>query len=246
MNNEFLKKYIKYFVLVGSVLFFSFLIYSLVFSGLNVVDPASNKLDADSNAGKTYSLLYGQGALYENILNNDSNLSVIQEDLALFARTTRPEFTDQDVLLGFTFEDSFTQSENMFTHYGYFYGLKDRIELKVTVMDRGIITLSITNTEDDTNIDDSLQLNGVVNELLVKLPINEDFYAIRYLNSQDEIVVGFFLGYTLEDVKKVEAILTSSLDDEYKTANIVYSVNSVGIFTLEGLKKFATSPENSY
>jgi hypothetical protein len=246
MSDEVFRKYMKLFAVIASLLVIGFLLYTFFLSGPKVVNPAKNNLDVNPEAGKSYALLYNQGELYQNIKNNEDNLRRIQEDLAIFARTTRPEFANQEVLLGFTFEDGFTRSDNTFKHFGHFYGLGDRIELSVTVLERGIITLSLTNTEDGTNIDDSLQLNGEVNELLTKLPITDDFYSIRYFNSQDEIVVGFFLGYSLEDVEEVEKILAENLENEYKTANIVYSITSRGIFTLEEVKEFANSPENTF
>jgi len=246
MSDEVFKKYLKLLTVVGGLLIVCIAVYFLFFSGVNVVNPADNVLDDDPEAGKSYALLYEQGDLFENINENEDNLGLIQEDLALFARTTRPEFTSEDILLGFTLEDDFSEDGSTYTHNGYFYGLDDRIRLIVDVLDGGVITLSITNTDDNTNIDDSLQLNGEVNELIRKLPIETDFYSLRYYNDLNKILAVFYLGYSEQDIAEVESILLENLGENYDEEEVVFSINSIGRSDQERIRQFVNDPRNVF
>jgi len=246
MNENNFSRYLKILTAAAVIFIGALLLFFLVGARQGPVNPADNTLDDDPEAGLSYALLYNQGDLYNNIQQNDDNLRLIQEDLTLFARSTLSELSEPDVLIGFTLDNDFTQDDTLFKHTGRFYGVDDKIELLLSVLDRGVITLSITNTEDNTNIDNSLQLNGAVNNLIKQLPIEEDFYSIRYFNSRDEIVVGFFLGYSSDDVTVVENIFKESLDKDFETANIVFSVTSVGTMTLQEIKEFQSSPDNTF
>jgi hypothetical protein len=244
MNKKFMSKYLKIIAPICMAAVLGLIVF-LAAGMSSVENPANNVLDDNPNAGKTYALLYNQGQLYENIKSNDQNLELIQEDLALFARATRPEFADKNILLGFTFDDDFEQNDDTFTHTGKFYGLNDKIKLTVTVLEGGVLTLSITNEEDGTNIDNRLGLNGADNKFITSLPVETDRYSLRYFNSENSILVVFYLGYTLDDVSEVEKILIENLGENYSDNTVTFNVNSVGRFSLQGVKDFANNPNNT-
>ena len=232
--------FVAVLVLIAVALF----LYSVFFTGPNTINPATESLDDNPNAGITYALIYNQGELYENINFNDEALRLIQEDLALFAKSTESQFLNTDTLVGFTFDDGYEQNENTYIHTGYFYSLDEKIELEVTPYEDGFVTLSITNLDTGANIDNQLNLNGLKNRLLTTLPIEESNYSIRYLKSKDEIVVSFYLGYSMQDVDAVEVILNEAYGGTYDTGDIIFNINAVGNATLAQAREFVNDPRN--
>jgi hypothetical protein len=214
-------------------------------AGTGAVNPADDKTKEDVNAGIKYALLYKQGELYKNIDSNDKNLRLIQNDLALFARTTMSKFGDQKSLIGFTFDEKFSQDKNTFTHSGYFYGVPDKINLTATLHDSGIVTLSIKNTRDNTSIDELLNLNGEKNRFITKLPIDTNLYSVRYSRSDDKIVAAFYKGYSENDIDAVVKILNEGYGGSFKESDVIFNINAVGIFSLDEVRNYATSIDNT-
>jgi hypothetical protein len=246
MNNIFSTRNKKILAIAGVLLFSVFVVLLITNQRTNVIDPSTNTLDENPVAGKEYALLYNQGALYVTIREDEDNLRLIQEDLAKFARNTLPELSDPNTLLGFTFNDGFEEAGNVYTFTGKFYSVEDTIQLVVTTLDQGAIKLSITNKDDGQNIDDFLNLNGAKNEFIETLPIESDYYSIRYLKSQDKIVAAFYKGYLDEDVDKVVEILKQAFGNEYNESTFIFNINGVGIFSLKEVREYVDNPDNKF
>lgn len=231
------------------VIFALILMLILHFSGggtqnNGVINP--NKDDfvgADDGAGdgKNFAVFYKSGDLYAKIDHNDDVLTSIQEDVMLFARTTRAEFKDPTVLVGFTFDKGSKKKGEVYVYTGHFYGLDDKIEIRLTPHERGVYTLSITNLVDGANIDDKLSLNGKRNAYIKTLPIEKDRYSIRYQLPMDRIVVSFYDGYSIGDVNEAAASIEAGLGTT-ETKDVVYNLNRIGLVSLEAVRQNLVTP----
>lgn len=229
-------------LVVGLVTVLALVVIVVLTSGTNVIDPSKANHSDDPRAGKDYALLYNHGKLYGVIDSSSSVLRSIQNDLALFARTTRPEFKNPESLIGFTFDKKFKTegSKNSFT--GHYYSVDDSITVDVYKLRKGIIRLSITNRKDSTNIDEQLSLNGPKNRLLAQLPIDKDYYSIRYFNSQDKVIVTFYEGYTRQDLDTAVELLKKEYGDKFQATDFTFSLNGKGIFSLQEVTDNLTHP----
>ena len=221
----------KRLVIAGIIILVGFLIFTSL--GTKVQDPSKNKLEDDPRAGRDYAILYQQGNLYDFIDESDSNLMLIQKDLVTFIRETDPKFKDDEKLIGFTFDKRFDKKDKEAFFTGYFYSLKDKIQLKVNLLGNGVIRLSVTNLKTKANVDKKLNLNGVKNTLLDTLPVDKDYYSVRYLNSTDEVVVTFYEGYSQQDIDGALGILKKAYGQSFKEDDFTYNINGLGIFTLD-------------
>lgn len=191
--------------------------------------------------GRDYAALYQHSEVYEAVDKNEDVLSYIRFDMMTFARTTRPEFANRETLVGFTFDKKFEKDGETFVFTGQYYGVRDKIQVKLAPQGRGVYTLSITNLGDGTNIDDSLSMNGKRNRFIKTLPKEEGRYSIRYQLTHDRIVVSFYDGYTNQDVDEVVTTLVEGLGDEVNN-NVVYSINRIGIVPIEKVRENLVNP----
>ncbi len=208
------------------------------------VNPAKQNPYDDPRAGRDYAIIYNSDEFFPHINQDERIFRLAQEDLALFAKTTSSAFINEQQLIGFTFSDGFATDGEMYVHTGFYYGLEEEIELKVQYSELGFAILSITNTVTGANIDDALQLNGQKSTVLRQLPIEEERYSIRYLNSSNDLVVTFYLGYTQQDIQAVSQILKTNSDDSLNDG-VIYNINSVGRVTFDEVVKFTNSPQNT-
>lgn len=216
-------------------------IFALIkFTGSNVIDPNKDNL-LEGAAGKNYAALYMISDVYEAVGQNDDVFHQVEKDMLTFARVTRPEFANPESLVGFTFDKAFTKEGDATIYTGHYYSVPDKIEVRLTSHGRGVYTLSITNTVDQTNIDDSLQMNGKRNELIASLPIEKGDYSIRYQLTDDRIVVTFYDGYTSEDVDAATKVIRDNLGDE-TVGDVVYSINRIGIVSIGTVRDNLKNP----
>lgn len=208
--------------------------------GPDQINPNKDKL-LSPDEGKKYAAVYNISDLYTATDENDDVLRNIQTDLVTFARSTRPEFADADTLVGFTFDKKSGKEGETSVYSGYFYGLNDKIQVKLTPHGRGVYTLSITNLKDNTNVDDELSMNGKRNHYIVTLPIEKPNYSIRYQNKQDRILVSFYDGYTLQDVDEAVGSITAGLGEE-ADKNVAYNINRIGFVSLEKVRENLVNP----
>ncbi len=229
-------------ILFSGLIIASLVIWTLFFNTSSVVNPNKDK-NLNPDDGISYAVLYDYAEVFSVIDENEDVLRSIQKDLLFFARSTRQEFSDNTVLVGFTFVDedeNYKQNETSF-FTGYFYGLEDKIQVSLTPYGRGVYTLSITNLKDSTNIDDSLSMNGQRNRFIITLPIEKSFYSIRYQLTEDRIVVSFYDGYTQKDIDEVIATINSGFG-ENNLDDVVYSINRVGIVNLDQVGQNLITP----
>lgn len=209
--------------------------------GPSVVDPKS-VLELEGDAGySTIRWLFRYDDVFEVVGRNENVMQNIESDIINFARKTRPEFSDAQVLVGFTFNSKHIEESGTFIFTGYYYDLKDEIEVRLTPHGHGVFTLSITNLKDGTNIDNDLGMNGRRNEYIRKLPINKTFYSIRYLLGNDRIAVTFYEGYTSKDIEDVVLSLDSDLG-RHDGDDISFTINAVGTVGLEQVKQNLIQP----
>ncbi|MGH7158312.1 MAG: hypothetical protein ACREGD_04590 [Candidatus Saccharimonadales bacterium] len=208
------------------------------------VDPNKDEfvgLEEGTGDGKTSAVLYNSGDLYAALEENDDILAVVAKDMLLFARTTQLELGDANVLVGFTFSKDFKKDGDTFVYTGYFYGVDDKIEVRLTPHGRGVYTLSVTDLQDGANIDGQLNLNGTRNAYIQTLPIEEGTYSIRYQVPLDRIVVTFYDGYTNEDVDKAVASIAGGLG-ETGSLGVVYTINRLGVVSIDQVRQNLITP----
>lgn len=236
--------YIKTHKLFAAILSLAVIIILVISGtrGTRVINPAKNVLDKNPQAGISYALVYNQGELFKIIDNNDDTLRRIQEDLVTFARLTRPELKAPTSRVGFTFDKNFKKNNSNYTFTGHYYSVKDLMQITVTKYGKGIVKLSITNTKDGTNRDSSLNLNGPKNNLLTKLPIEQDSFSIRYSNEEDKIIVSFYKGYTNQDIENAISILKKEYGKDYNETNFIFNLNGIGNFTLQEVRNNLIKP----
>jgi len=186
-------------------------------------------------------IFYRSVGLYSAIDENDDIFRAVEQDVILFARTTRPEFKNPDTKVSFTFDKNVKREDDTSVFTGNFYGLDDKIEIRLTAHGRGVFTLSITNLEDGANIDDQLSLNGKRNAYIRTLPIQKGFYSVRYQLPNDRIVVTFYDGYTEKDVNEVVASVSGGLG-QAESEDVVYSLNRIGIVSLDQVRQNLVEP----
>lgn len=206
----------------------------------SVVNPSEDRLRTPDE-GVARAALYKQGDLYKAVEENEYVMDQIRLDLLTFARSTRPEFVDTETLVGFTFNEGFETQGATLVFTGYYYGVSDKIEIKLTPHGRGVYTLSITNLKDQTNIDEELRLNGKRNEFIVSLPVEKDFYSVRYQLPEDRVVVSFYQGYGTKDVDAVAKLVTDALGDT-QSNDVVYVLNGKGAYSLDRIKDNLKNP----
>lgn len=245
MNQIVFSKKSKITLVIVLIVLLGLLLVIRTASKPEVINPSTNVLDENPRAGLDYALLYNDREIYASIDGDDDNLSRIQADLAVFARAKIPELQDTGSLIGFTFESGYTKDDNIYTFYGYYYSSTAKIKVAVTVYETGAISLSILNTEDMSSVDTSLNLNGFKNQLIVKLPIESDYYSIRFLKSDDKIVASFYKGYSLADVDAVVKILNEAYEGAFDAGDVIFNINAVGNFSLEEVRAYSSNPENS-
>jgi hypothetical protein len=78
--------------------------------------------------------------------------------------------------------------------FGRYGATKNRIEVTVRLLKNNRISLQITDTKTDRNIDDSLASNTQRNQFIGTLPIEKPNYVIEYVNSSDSFSVNVFDG----------------------------------------------------
>lgn len=205
--------------------------------GSEVYNPNENTL-LDHEDG---TIFYQAEELYTAIDQNDTVLRAIESDVLLFAHSTRPEFKDPDVLVGFTFDKKSKKEDNTTTFTGHFYGVEDKIQIRLTAHGRGVYTLSITNLEDGTNIDDSLGMNGKRNAFIQTLPIQKAHYSIRYQLPNDRVVVSFYDGYSAIDVDEAAELIRKGMGSA-ENEDVIYSLNRIGIVSLEQVRQNLVTP----
>lgn len=240
MNNESLLNALlrKYGFLIFGIIAIILLVGLIqLFQGGSAQKPAE-----DEELSSDYAQLFNSGEFYGVIDQSDENFALVQKDLATFAHTTGEKLQDPSTKIAFTFDSGFTQNDNVFIFTGEFYDLPGKIRLELTKYDKGIINLSITNEKSQTNIDNSLNLNGKKNELLAQLPINETYYSIRYLYSDDAIIVSFYDGFSSSDVERATEVLKTIYEDEYESSLFRFNINGVGTFTLDGIYQYLQNP----
>lgn len=226
--------------IAGAVLLMLFLFVSFGSRGSNIFNPYTDK-NLEGDMGKTFSVLYGSGDLYKLVGENDEILRNIQEDLFTFAKTTRPEFTQADSLVAFTITKQLDKEGDGSVFIGQYYGVKDDIKLIVTPEDKGVYILSITNQNDQTNIDEFLGMNGPRTRYIASLPVQKSGYSIRYQLVEDRVVATFYAGYTAQDVSEVEQALKAGLGENFETET-AFSINGLGIFDLGSVKQNLITP----
>ena len=196
----------------------------------------------DDELSSEYAQLFNVDEFYNSIDQSEKNYALAQKDLATFAHATGEKLQNPDTKVAFTFNDGYSVNGNVFVFTGTFYDLDGTIRLELTKYDKGIINLSITNESTQTNIDNSLNLNGKKNELLTQLPINENYYSIRYLYSDDQIVIAFYKGFTENDVNAAAETLKGVYAEEYDPTLFQFNINGVGTFTLDGVYQYLQNP----
>lgn len=246
MNTKNMPALTKSIALIVIAIVLIFIIFRIFFNGTGAINPNTNRLDTNPSAGLEYAILFNQGELYKQINSDDATLELIGSDLALFAKATRPEFSDKKILIGFTFSDKTEIKDDTAIYNGYYYGVPDKIMVAVTTYEAGYTTLSITNTNDDTNIDESLNLNGPKNRLIVRLPIESTNYSMRYFKSDDKVVAAFYKGYDSEDVDEVIGTLKEAYGDEYRESDTIFNINAVGIFSVDEVRAYSKSEANKF
>lgn len=202
-----------------------------------VVNPNNDK-ELSAEEGRDYAALYRQGSIYSIVDGNEDVMSQIRKDILTFARVTRNEFRDKNILIGFTFDKKTDMDGGAHIYTGRYYGLKDRIRIKLTPEGSGVYTISIVNTSDNTNIDENLLLNGKRNRYVKVLPIEGTYYSIRYQLTMDRIVVTFYEDYTRADVEAVKKSVTEALG-EVTHQDVIYTINAKGIFSIQEITAFA-------
>jgi hypothetical protein len=196
----------------------------------------------DEEVNPELAQIFNSDQFLQVIEESEENYLLTQKDLGTFARTTGEYYRGNTNPIAFTFNDGVEQNENNYIFTGSYYQLDGTIRLVVTKFDKGIIRLSITNEATETNIDNSLNLNGVKNNLLTQLPVEQDYYSIRYLYSSDKIVVAFYEGFSETQVNEVVGILQQAYGDQYDPSLFEFNINSVGLFTLDGVYNYLQNP----
>lgn len=222
-----------------------FVIFSLANKGDNAAmnpnqDPYLG-LEDGTGDGITAAVLYNSENLYQTLGQNDDVLYILAEDMLLFARSTLTELSSPDTLVGFTFKDDVRQEGDTVIYNGVFFGADDEIEVSVTPRGRGVYTLSITNLNSEANIDSQLRLNGNRNTFIRTLPIEKGSYSIRYQVPQDKIIVTFYDGYDSQDVDEALTFVTNGLGS-LDSPRIVYSINRIGIVSIEQVRQNLVTP----
>jgi len=207
-----------------------------------VVNPYSDR-DIEGDMGKRFAIIYEFADLYEAIGQNEQVLRNIQEDLLLFARTTRPELNVKDSLVSFTVSKQLNKEGETSVFLGKYYGVDDDIRLAIEPQGRGVFTLSVTNLVDQTNLDKFLRMNGPRNKYISELPLQSGSYSIRYQLVEDRIVVSFYDGYTNQDIDMVIESLSAGLGPNY-VDETVFSINRIGIVGLDGVRQNLANPFN--
>lgn len=210
------------------------------FAGNQVVNPNTDS-NRSAEEGKDFAALYRHGEIFNAVGADEDIMSQIRSDILTFARVTRPEFADRDTLVGFTFDKKTNKEKGVHVYTGYYYDLDNRIEIRLTPRGSGVYTLSITNLEDKTNIDDFLRMNGPRNAFIRSLPIETGAYSVRYLIKGDKVVASFQPGYTAADLSEVEKLLTDNLGDNYED-DVVFSLNRIGSMTIDALRDNLVNP----
>lgn len=230
------------YIFLGLALLAVLVVVFVVTGGNDIKNPSRQINDENPLAGIEYSVLYEHGQLYEFLDNSEVNLRLIQEDMALFARKTIPALADSSTLLGFTFTGSPIIQDGVFNQSGKFYGCDDTISIKVTDLGSGKISLSITDLANNVNIDSELHLGGKRSELLQNIPIKTKYYAIRYVNNSDKILVIFYEGFNRREVDKAIKIIKDVLQDSYDENDIIFSINAIGSFPLAKVYQLSDIP----
>lgn len=238
MQNTSLLSKNRWLLLVAGLVSVIFLIwFSSRGGGIN--NPNTDAL-LNPEAGKSYAALYEIDDLYQDIEQNDDVLESVQKDLLTFGRVTRPELSDGDSKVGFTFK-SREQDGDSFVYTGYYYGVGDKIEVRITPHGKGVYTMSVTNLADQTNIDGSLKMNGPRNAYIKTLPVESSRYSIRYFLGNDQIIASFYDGYTSRDIEAVVSSLTKGLGDNF-SSDVIFSLNRHGTVTVEQLRQNLVTP----
>lgn len=209
-------------------------------SGAGTVDPNTDK-NRTAEEGRDYAALYRQGGVFMAVDSSEPVMSQIRNNVLTFARTTRPEFASKDTLVGFTFDKKSTTNGDTSVFTGRYYGLRDKIEIKLTPNGRGIYTLSITNLKDNTNVDSQLSMNGKRNHYITTLPVEKQTYSIRYQNNYDRVLVTFYDGYAAQDVDEAVNAITEGLGEE-ADKNVMYNINRLGIVPLQTVRDNLINP----
>ncbi len=227
-------------VILGLGLLIGLLFIVILSRGGPVIDPSKNT-DLNLGDGKTTAMLFKFNELYDAIDQNDDVLELVSKDVLLFARTTRSELNNPETLVGFTFEEGVRKDGENSIFTGHYYGVDDKMQIILTPHGRGVYSLSITNLEDGTNIDNYLKMNGKQNKYLQTLPIEKNNYSIAYQLTEDRIVVSFYDGYTSADIDEVVRSLTEGLGSDSKTT-VIYSINRIGIVSLDAVRQNLVTP----
>lgn len=201
------------------------------------VDPSKDELLSLEDG----TILYHAGNFYRSLGENDDTFSMAEKDIVFFGRTTRPEFKDPNTTVSFTFDKKISKQGNTSIFTGTYFGLDDKIEIRLTAHDRGVYTLSITNLKDKTNIDDQLSMNGKRNIFIRTLPVQKGHFSIRYQQPFDRIVVTFYDGYAAKDVDEATTMIRTALGNA-ESQDVVYTINRIGEVSLEQARQNLTTP----
>ncbi len=231
-------------VIVATIILATVIGLYLVNQSGDIVNPNEDELIEGDAAGVSYAVIYSSSELYSFLNQNDDTYRLIEEDLSRFVQITNPSFTDPDTLYGFTITKSAINGDTA-EFEGKFYALNDNIKLEVQKFSGGKISLSVTNQSTGENVDEQLNLGGKKNEVIISLPIEEDNYSIRYLNSEDKIVVSFLPGYSREEAVKTKTILQNLFEGQYPESEVLLAINGIGTFSsIEEIISFADDPDN--
>lgn len=231
----------RFLVTLGIVTLLGIVIFLVSVLGSNgAVNPNRDK-NLTAEEGRDFAALYQHGELYNAVEGNEDVMSQIRADIMTFARVTRSEFSDKETLVGFTFDKKSSKDGDAYVYTGHYYGPKDKIQITLTPYGRGVYTLSITNLVDSTNIDEYLSMNGKRNQFIRNLPVENDYYSVRYQLPYDRVVVSFYDGYTSANVDEVTNLITEALGGT-NSGDVVYSINRIGIVSLEQVRQNLVNP----
>lgn len=205
--------------------------------GFRAVNPYSdNNEERDINDGKNNCIIYKSGNIL-NLSNSERIESDLKKDLLKYSRTFLYTKIDNSVLCAFTFKEGQKDlGNNVYEFTGKYYGASNLIKVKATEINNNFLKVSISEDKGN-NLDGKLLLNGTFVDFVDTLPIDTDFYSIRFFQEDGTIIATFYIGYTRDTVEIVEKMINQALgENSIDQSRIKYYVNGLGEYSLRDIK----------
>jgi hypothetical protein len=131
--------------------------------------------------------------LYEQ-LGSDYRFSALRVDLAYFARATIAEYRTGSVNeIVFKVIGNIEKSDNTLSFNGEFSAGNTPVNIVIGLKNYDRMLVSITNKNNQTNIDSELPSNSKLNKFISTLPIDKNGYHIGYSSSDESFEVNLYI-----------------------------------------------------